>query len=183
MEGPARLAATFLSVLNFIYLFIYFIYEFYQLRMELKQSQCSVTTTTTTLLLYYYYYYIFQIFSSNLSNPSSRGGIVSDLCRSKSLGTSHSTQGRDDSSSTEGVLHGRETRVSRDRDQLIAIQSPTPSFLLPVSVCVPAQPSPAQPNPAQYSPADNSTVLWTRFQPCGQSYSPVDKVLAQCHCQ
>ena len=60
------------------------------------------------------YYYIFQIFSSNLSNPSSRGGIVSDLCRSKSLGTSHSTQGRDDSSSTEGVLHGRETTVPRD---------------------------------------------------------------------
>ena len=49
---------------------------------------------------YYYYYYIFQIFSSNLSKPMSRGGINWSLCGSNSLGTSHSTQGRDDSSSS-----------------------------------------------------------------------------------
>ena len=49
---------------------------------------------------YYYYYYIFQIFSSNLSKPITRGGIKWSLCRSNSLGTSHSTQGRDDSSSS-----------------------------------------------------------------------------------
>ena len=50
---------------------------------------------TTTILLY-----IFQIFSSNLSNPISRGGINWSLCRSNSLGTSHSTQGKNDSSSS-----------------------------------------------------------------------------------
>ena len=44
--------------------------------------------------------YIFQIFSSNLSKPITRGGIKWSLCRSNSLGTSHSTQGRDDSSSS-----------------------------------------------------------------------------------
>ena len=36
------------------------------------------------------YYYIFQTFSSNLSVPSTRGGISSDLCSSNSLGTSYS---------------------------------------------------------------------------------------------
>ena len=56
-----------------------------------------------------YYYslsYIFQIFSSNLSNLISRGGINLSLCRSNSLGASHSTQGQDDfsSSSTTGEL-------------------------------------------------------------------------------
>ena len=45
-------------------------------------------------------YYNFQIFSSNLSKPMSRGGINWSLCGSNSLGTSHSTQGRDDSSSS-----------------------------------------------------------------------------------
>ena len=35
-------------------------------------------------------YYIFQTFSSNLSVPSTRGGISSDLCSSNSLGTSYS---------------------------------------------------------------------------------------------
>ena len=45
-------------------------------------------------------YYIFQIFSSNLSKPITRGGIKWSLCRSKSLGTSYSTQGQDDSSSS-----------------------------------------------------------------------------------
>merc|ERR1712237_67246 len=74
----------------------------------------AIRVFSYSTLYYYYSLYIFQIFSSNLSNPSSRGGIISDLCRSKSLGTSHSTQGRDDSSSTEGVLHGRETTVPRD---------------------------------------------------------------------
>merc|ERR1712240_574470 len=44
--------------------------------------------------------YIFQIFSSNLSKPITRGGIKKSLCRSNSLGTSHSTQGRNDSSSS-----------------------------------------------------------------------------------
>merc|ERR1711954_330949 len=43
---------------------------------------------------------IFQIFSSNLSKPMSRGGINWSLCGSNSLGTSHSTQVRDDSSSS-----------------------------------------------------------------------------------
>ncbi len=33
------------------------------------------------------------LFSSNLSNPSTGGGISSDLCRSNSLGTSHSRHG------------------------------------------------------------------------------------------
>ena len=47
-----------------------------------------------------YYYYIFQTFSSNLSKPITRGGIKWSLCRSNSLGTSHSTQGRNDSSSS-----------------------------------------------------------------------------------
>ena len=55
-------------------------------------------------LLYYYSTLllldIFQIFSSNLSKPMSRGGINWSLCGSNSLGTSHSTQGRDDSSSS-----------------------------------------------------------------------------------
>merc|ERR1712101_59596 len=41
---------------------------------------------------------VFLIYSSNLSNPISRGGINWSLCRSNSLGTSHSTQGRDGSS-------------------------------------------------------------------------------------
>merc|ERR1711873_186869 len=45
-------------------------------------------------------YYIFQIFSSNLLNPMSRGGIKKSLCRSNSLRTFHSTQGRNDSSSS-----------------------------------------------------------------------------------
>ena len=36
-----------------------------------------------------------HLFSSNLSNPSSRGGLVSDLCRNKSLGTYHSSKGQD----------------------------------------------------------------------------------------
>ena len=54
--------------------------------------------STTNLLLY-----TFQIFSSNLSKPITRGGIKWSLCRSNSLGTSHSTQGRDDSSSTAGL--------------------------------------------------------------------------------
>merc|ERR1712240_444456 len=49
---------------------------------------------------YYYYHYIFQIFSSNLSKPITRGGIKWSLYRSNSLGTSHSTQGRNDSSSS-----------------------------------------------------------------------------------
>ena len=44
--------------------------------------------------------YIFQIFSSNLLKPITRGGINWSLCGSNSLGTSHSTQGRDDSSSS-----------------------------------------------------------------------------------
>ena len=46
----------------------------------------------------------FDLFSSNYSNPSTGGGISSDLCRRSSLGTSHSTQGRDDSSSSSTVL-------------------------------------------------------------------------------
>ena len=33
------------------------------------------------------------LFSSNLSNPSTGGGISSDLCRRNSLGTSHSRHG------------------------------------------------------------------------------------------
>ena len=45
------------------------------------------------------------LFSSNLSNSSTGGGISSDLCRSNSLGTSQSRQGRDDSSSTARVLY------------------------------------------------------------------------------
>ena len=46
-----------------------------------------------------------QIFSSNLSNPISRGGINWSLCRSKSLGNSHSTHRQNDisSSSTAGL--------------------------------------------------------------------------------
>ena len=44
--------------------------------------------------------YIFQIFSSNLSKLISRGGIKWSLCSSNSLGTSHSTQRRDNSSSS-----------------------------------------------------------------------------------
>merc|ERR1712240_151457 len=47
--------------------------------------------------------YIFQIFSSNLSKPITRGGIKWSLRRSNSLGTSHSTQGRDDSSSSSST--------------------------------------------------------------------------------
>ena len=51
-------------------------------------------------------YYVFQIFSSNLSKPITRGGIKWSLCRSKSLGTSHSKQRRDDSSSSSNAgLH------------------------------------------------------------------------------
>merc|ERR1711895_317637 len=43
---------------------------------------------------------IWKIYSSNLSKPMSRGGINWSLCGSNSLGTSHSTQVRDDSSSS-----------------------------------------------------------------------------------
>ena len=42
-------------------------------------------------LLSYSLLYIFQIFSSNLPNPISRGGINGSVCRSNSLGTLHST--------------------------------------------------------------------------------------------
>merc|ERR1712082_109282 len=63
-------------------------------------SSGSHSIQSLLLLLYYYYYYIFQIFSSNLSKPMSIGGINWSLCRSNSLGTSYSTQGRDDSSSS-----------------------------------------------------------------------------------
>ena len=43
------------------------------------------------------------LFSSNLSNPSTGGGINWSVCSSNSLGTSHSRQGRDDSSSSSPV--------------------------------------------------------------------------------
>ena len=72
----------------------------------------------TTLL-----YYIFQIFSLNLSKPITRGGIKWCLCRSNSLGTSHSTQGRNDSSSssTAGlhctVLYSTIYRFATHRDR------------------------------------------------------------------
>ena len=57
------------------------------------------------VIAFRYYYstllsYIFQIFSSNLSNPISRGGINWSRCRSNSLRTSHSTKRQDDSSSS-----------------------------------------------------------------------------------
>merc|ERR1712240_435122 len=57
--------------------------------------------STTTLLPC-----IFQTFSSNLSKPITRGGIKWSLCRSNSLGTSNSTQGRDDSSSSSPLAPG-----------------------------------------------------------------------------
>merc|ERR1711895_372415 len=66
-----------------------------------SSSSHSIQLLPPTLLPYQY---IFQIFSSNLSNLSSRGGINWSLCRSKSLGTSHSTQRPDDSSSSSTVL-------------------------------------------------------------------------------
>ena len=45
----------------------------------------SYYSTTTTLL------YIIQIFSSNLSNPSSRGGIKWSLYSIESMGITYST--------------------------------------------------------------------------------------------
>ena len=98
----------------------------YQLRMELKQSQYS---ETTLLLLST----IFSKYSPQTSQIQAVEEGLSRTCvgvspqgpltlhrdemtppplkeysmgeRLQSLGTSHSTQGRDDSSSTEGVLH------------------------------------------------------------------------------
>merc|ERR1711867_259533 len=49
----------------------------------------SVTIVLHILLLFMLVY----LFSSNLSNPSTGGGISSDLCRKNSLGTSHSRHG------------------------------------------------------------------------------------------
>merc|ERR1711867_64465 len=57
----------------------------------------SVCQWVTIFLLLFILVYLF---SSNFSNPSTGGGTSLDLCRSNSLGTSHSIQGRDDSSSS-----------------------------------------------------------------------------------
>ena len=62
-------------------------------------SSSSSLHWTIILLLYMQV----NLFSSNLSNPRSGGGISSDLCRSNSLGTFHSRVGRDDSSSSSTV--------------------------------------------------------------------------------
>ena len=68
-------------------------------------SSHSIQSLLYSTLLYSTLLDIFQIFSSNLSKPMVRGGINWSLCGSNSLGTSHSTQGRDDfsSSSTAGL--------------------------------------------------------------------------------
>ena len=90
MEAKFEYLKTSLTLFDLQLIFLS--YAVYQLRMELQQSQHSVTLLPS--------YYLFQIFSLNLSKPMSRGGINWSLCGSNSLGTSHSTQGRDDSSSS-----------------------------------------------------------------------------------
>ena len=72
----------------------------YSLLLAPHGAQAVIAFRYYPTLPYPLLYYIFQIFSSNLSKPITRGGIKWSLCRSNSLGTSHSTQGRDDSSSS-----------------------------------------------------------------------------------
>ena len=66
---------------------------------QLHKISSSQHLVTTTLLNF------FQIFSTNLSKSITRGGIKWSLGRSNSQGTSHSTKGQDDSSSSTAGLY------------------------------------------------------------------------------